>query len=355
MSCFRSAQLARSLIVLGGIMGSVKDLFIKRPVGEESLGEGYFSFSDRYSVFDWGEMPDKIRGKGASLSMMAAFNFELLEEKGLDTHYLGLREDGEVRSLNQLKDSSSKMEIQLARIPDVEFDDRGYKYEDLRNKKNYVIPLEVVFRNSVPVGSSIRDRYEPIDLVYDFDCWPDEELDLGDPLVEFSTKYEEKDRYLEDGEAEEISGLAGSEFEELKSKAFEVNEIITDQAEKRGFKHLDGKIECVYAGNKILVADVVGTFDENRFSYEGVNLSKEFLRQWYRREDESWHQEVVEAQKKARRQGIDRWKELVKEEPKDLPPEVLDRAQNLYKAGANYWIGENVFEALDLDQVIEEM
>lgn len=336
-------------------MGSVKDLFIKRPVGEESLGEGYFFFSDRYSVFDWGEMPDKIQGKGASLSMMAAFNFELLEYKGLDTHYLGLREEGEVKRLNQLEGPSSKMEIQLARIPEIEFDDRGYKYEDLRNKKNYVIPLEVVFRNSVPAGSSIRKRYDPIDLGYDFDRWPDRDLHLEDPLVEFSTKYEEKDRYLEDGEAEEISGLADSEFEELKSKAFKVNEIITKQAEKRGFKHLDGKIECVYAGSKILVADVVGTFDENRFSYGGVNLSKEFLRQWYKKEDKSWYQEVVEAQEKARKEGVDKWKKLVKEDPKDLPSEVLDRAQNLYKAGANYWIGEDVFEAPDLDQVIEEM
>jgi phosphoribosylaminoimidazole-succinocarboxamide synthase len=41
-------------------MGSVKDLTIlKKPEGlQEGLGK--FSFSDRYSVFDWGQMPDHI-------------------------------------------------------------------------------------------------------------------------------------------------------------------------------------------------------------------------------------------------------------------------------------------------------
>lgn len=40
-------------------MGSVKDLAVlKEPAGTET-GTGRFIFSDRYSVFDWGEMPDQ--------------------------------------------------------------------------------------------------------------------------------------------------------------------------------------------------------------------------------------------------------------------------------------------------------
>ena len=54
------------------------------------MGVGRFHFSDRYSVFDWGEMPDQIEGKGAALCLMGAYCFEQLEEKGVKTHYRGL-------------------------------------------------------------------------------------------------------------------------------------------------------------------------------------------------------------------------------------------------------------------------
>ncbi|MEM4702816.1 MAG: phosphoribosylaminoimidazolesuccinocarboxamide synthase, partial [Archaeoglobaceae archaeon] len=77
-------------------MGSVKDLIvIKEP--SDGLGEGIFVFSDRYSVFDYGEMPDKIDGKGSSLCLISAFFFEKIEESGIRTHYMGLLEDGKLK------------------------------------------------------------------------------------------------------------------------------------------------------------------------------------------------------------------------------------------------------------------
>ncbi len=56
------------------------------------MGTGRFLFSDRYSVFDWGEMPDHIDGKGAALCLMGAYCFEQLEKIGVKTHYKGLVE-----------------------------------------------------------------------------------------------------------------------------------------------------------------------------------------------------------------------------------------------------------------------
>ena len=57
-------------------MGSVKDLeVIKKPKRNE-MGIGRFHFSDRYSVFDWGRMPDLIEGKGEALCIMGAYCFE---------------------------------------------------------------------------------------------------------------------------------------------------------------------------------------------------------------------------------------------------------------------------------------
>ena len=68
------------------------------------MGTARFRFSDRYSVFDWGEMPDLIDGKGAALCLIGAYCFERLEERGVRTHYRGLvDEDGRVLHFDELK------------------------------------------------------------------------------------------------------------------------------------------------------------------------------------------------------------------------------------------------------------
>jgi len=62
-------------------MTSVKEFRVDEPATADSLGRGRFVFTDAYSVFDWGQMPDAIPRKGASLCAMGAFNFELLETR----------------------------------------------------------------------------------------------------------------------------------------------------------------------------------------------------------------------------------------------------------------------------------
>ena len=102
-------------------MGSVKDLqILKRPEGNK-LGLGRFNFSDRYSVFDWGEMPDLIEGKGASLCMTSAYFFEKLEGEGIGSHFVGVVEDGKAKRLADLTSPQSIMEIRLVRVirPDI--------------------------------------------------------------------------------------------------------------------------------------------------------------------------------------------------------------------------------------------
>ncbi|PSQ38766.1 phosphoribosylaminoimidazolesuccinocarboxamide synthase, partial [Halobacteriales archaeon SW_10_66_29] len=60
-------------------MTSVKNFRVAAAATADALGRGAFAFTDDYSVFDWGKMPDEIPDKGASLCTMGAFNFELLE------------------------------------------------------------------------------------------------------------------------------------------------------------------------------------------------------------------------------------------------------------------------------------
>ncbi|MEM3815414.1 MAG: phosphoribosylaminoimidazolesuccinocarboxamide synthase, partial [Candidatus Bathyarchaeia archaeon] len=98
-------------------MGSVKDLEIIRKPTAESMGVGRFHFSDRYSVFDWGEMPDHIDGKGASLCLMGAYCFERLEEKGIRTHYRGLVDElGRIVHFDELEEPTNIMEINLVNV-----------------------------------------------------------------------------------------------------------------------------------------------------------------------------------------------------------------------------------------------
>ncbi len=69
-------------------MGSVKDLTILEWPTMDEMGYGSFTFSDRYSVFDWGETPDHIPRKGAALCATSRYFFELAGDEGIKTHYV---------------------------------------------------------------------------------------------------------------------------------------------------------------------------------------------------------------------------------------------------------------------------
>jgi len=303
-------------------------------------------------VFDWGKMPDQIPEKGATLCTMGAFNFELLESEGVPTHYRGVVENGDVIPLEDASHPPWEMAIDLTQVPDLPHEGREYDYDHYHEAagENYLVPLEIVFRNRVPVGSSLRRRTDPADHDLEFESWPDEAVDLDEPIVEFSTKYEEGDRYLDHAEADAIAGVA--DIDDLEAVAREVNQIITEQAESAGLVHEDGKIECLYYQGEIRVADVVGTFDENRFSYEGTQLSKEVLRQYHKRTQPDWVEAVDAAKAEAKQEDIADWKSLCEEDPDPLAEEVLETARDMYCAGANAYTGQEFFDAPPLSSAI---
>jgi len=333
-------------------MTSVKEFRIEEDATDDDLGRGSFVFTDDYSVFDWGKMPDQIPEKGASLCTMGAFNFELLESEGVPTHYRGVVENGDVIPLEEASHPPWEMAIDLTQVPDLPHEGREYDYDHYHEAagENYLVPLEIVFRNRVPVGSSLRRRTEPADHGLDFESWPDEAVDLDEPIVEFSTKYEESDRYLDRDEADVIAGVAA--IDDLETVAREVNRIITEQAESADLVHEDGKIECCYYQGEIRVADVVGTFDENRFSYEGTQLSKEVLRQYHKRTQPDWVEAVDAAKTEAKQEDIADWKSLCEEDPEPLAEEVLETARDMYCAGANAYTGREFFDAPPLSSAI---
>ncbi|MFB6221868.1 MAG: phosphoribosylaminoimidazolesuccinocarboxamide synthase [Halolamina sp.] len=341
-------------------MTSVKEFRVDRePTGGE-LGRGRFVFTDEYSVFDWGQMPDRIPGKGRSLCTMGADNFERLEEASVPTHYRGVvgdegrpaGDDPEAVPLGDADTAPREMAIDLTIVPDLPHTEHGYDYEAFHTATgdHYLVPLEIVFRNEVPVGSSLRARTTPREVGVDLATWPERPVSLPEPVVEFSTKFEEQDRYLDETEAEEVAGRA--DLDDLRETALAVNEVITERAADTGFVHEDGKIECLWVDGEVRVADVAGTFDENRFSRDGQQLSKEVVRQFYKRYDPEWVVAVTEAKVLADEQGVADWKSLCEESPDPLPGSVVETVAEMYAAGANAYTGRAWFDAPPIDDAV---
>ncbi|GGL27517.1 phosphoribosylaminoimidazolesuccinocarboxamide synthase [Halarchaeum grantii] len=336
-------------------MTSVKDLVVKDAPTADAPGRGRFAFTDDYSVFDWGKMPDEIPQKGAALCTMGAYNFELLDVNHVPTHYEGVvdPETGEVVELGEASAPPTEMVIDLVQVPDLPFEGGAYDYDAYHGGAgtNYIIPLEIVFRNTVPVGSSLRSRGAPADYGLDVEEWPDEPVTLPEPVVEFSTKYEEQDRYLSRAEADRIAGDA--DVDALEELALAVNHVVTEQASEGGFDHQDGKIECAYVDGTVQVADVVGTFDENRFAYGDQQVSKEVVRQYYKSYDPAWVDAVSAAKAEADERGVADWRDLCEAAPDPLPADVIDAVSDLYRAGTNAYTDSDWFDAPDVEAAVD--
>ncbi|MQY76696.1 MAG: phosphoribosylaminoimidazolesuccinocarboxamide synthase [Spirochaeta sp.] len=367
-------------------MGSVKDLIVLEQAFENRAGVGHFVFSDRYSVFDWGEMPDHIPNKGRALAFMAAFNFEELERRGIRSHYRGLAvSKGKVARFPDLRESGAGakladpvMEIDLARVyypvareffssqggKEVVYD---YSFFDTNRGRinNYLIGLEIIFRNGLPLGSSVFGSLERAAMISEraessrrqaeilkglgLDHLPQPGEMLPAPVMNFTTKLESGDRSLTAEEALFISGLAEDKFRELSSLALRVNDCITELACRAGFQHFDGKIEVVY-DNALSVCDVLGTFDENRFAFNGEQISKEVLRQWYKKNQPEFGVACGSWKKKGRG-----WQRQCPVKPVELPRELLDLVSKLYMAGCNRYTGRRVFDVPELEIVLEKL
>jgi phosphoribosylaminoimidazole-succinocarboxamide synthase len=344
-------------------MGSVKDLVVIKKPTESALGVGEFHFSDRYSVFDWGEMPDHIEGKGAALCLIGAYCFEQLEEKNIKTHYRGLvTPKGETVAFEELKQPTDTMEINLVNVikPKPCTDPQGkltYNYGSFtRELTNFLIPLEIIYRNGLPEGSSIFKRLKkgtttPKDLGLNHYPKPGEKL--SNPIFDVSTKLEEKDRYVTWEEARKIAGLTIEEDCEVKTVLLQIDNVITALTEKAGLQNEDGKIELAFDSKRnLIVVDVIGTPDECRFTYETVHVSKEVAREFYRKTE--WYRQVEEAKKTAEEKGIADWKSLCLQQPPKLDPNLRKIIGEMYMATANEMTNHKFFDAPPLAQVVNE-
>src|SRR4030043_2388634 len=200
---------------------------------------------------------------------MGAYCFERLEEKGVKTHYRGLLDsDGKIVTFKELKHPSTTMEVSLVNVykPEQKSDQGklSYDYSIYTSKlRNCLIPLEIIYRNGVPEGSSVFKRLEQgkttlKDLCLDHYPKPGERFTK--PLFDVSTKLEQTDRYITWEEAKKIAGLTNIELIAVKTVLAKVNDTISEMACHARLENEDGKIEFSFEDQrKLMVGGVVGT------------------------------------------------------------------------------------------------
>lgn len=343
-------------------MGSVKDLEVIKKPTKNIMGVGRFHFSDRYSVFDWGEMPDLIERKGEALCMMGAYCFEKLHEKNIKTHYRGIVDKkGKVLSLDELKEPSQIMEINLVNIyrpKAVTHEGKlGYDYSVYVQKpRNCLIPLEIIYRNGLPEGSSVFKRLEQGSTKFSdlgLDHYPKAGERLRKPVFDVSTKLEEKDRYLTWEEAKGLAGLTYSEVVEIQELLLKVDKLISELASRANLVNEDGKIELAFDPERqLMLVDVVGTLDECRFTYDGLHVSKEIARRFYRKT--KWYRDLEDAKKLAEKEGVEDWKRLCTSQPPRIEPKLGKLISQMYVATANALSTKRIFDAPELADIVKQ-
>ncbi len=259
--------------------GKVKEVY------EASQDELEFLFTDQISVFDK-VIPTLVPYKGETLCRTSEHWFETVAGMGIPTHFLRVV-------------GGNRMRVRRVQIIE--------DYSKLGpSTRNYLIPLEVIARYYV--AGSFHDRLKagtirPEDAGLPRGSSPKYGDPLPEPYLETTTKLEKVDRELTREEAIQISGLTPEEYDALLETVVRIDERLNAEVRKRGLVHVDGKKEfAMDAERRIMLVDTFGTADEDRFwdlaAYEQgkqVELSKEFVRQHYRRT--GYHERLMAARK----------------------------------------------------------
>ncbi len=347
--------------------GSVKDIYTNDL-------DFIFKFSNRYSIFDWGKMPDELEGKGHALSFMTWFFFDHLgkastwekidldkylfndleplkealkelKETGLAHHGHGMC-DSMGNLLNPLEEELSPyFKVKPVDVLEPKFDLGKWIYKDYEKRpENALVPLEVIFRFGAPKNSSLFKRLDNVD--YKREIGLNENVKPGDwfdsPLIEFSTKLETNDRYLSYAEAMRISGMNLNEMKELIAISKLIAIAIKDVFLELNIELWDGKLEYAFLNSQksnvrsFMLVDSIGP-DELRLSLNDSSLSKENLRVFYR--DSTWYDNVEKAKVLANLRFSKDWKSIclneLDESPEHLSSEYKEFAESIYMSLVN--------------------
>ncbi|MFC5186811.1 phosphoribosylaminoimidazolesuccinocarboxamide synthase [Actinomadura harenae] len=307
------------------ILRSTRNLTTIHPATATTLGVGVFEYTDHWSVFHYGRMPDPIPGKGEATCHMAVHTFRLLEAAGVATHF-------------RRQVSASQIEFDLASIPDL----GGAPLTP--GSVACLLPVQSLFRNELPAGSSVHRRVadgtlRPADV--GLTGMPAVGERLAQPLIEYATMLDPVNRYIGEAEAQRLTGLSDSQIKAMRDITITVNRVLAEHAHQAGLRLCDGKVEFMLSGEgHMVVADSPGTPDECRLTWGGVPCGKQILRDWY-----VAHGLEVPV-KRLIAQGVprDQWPR-----PAPLPRGFAAVMSEVYRALADTWTGRHHGTASVLD------
>jgi len=373
-------------------VGSVKNIRqIAKPT-KSKPGVSWFEFTDDFSVFDYGKMPDSIPEKGQAMAVMTAYFYEKLEsaqawkdlarsevwaqikipmlreellnspefaqlkKDGMPTHYRGIvNTEGKAVTLSKLKAPSNVIEVESVSVRPPEslfFSNKTlYSYNHIHpGLGHFLVPLECVFRFGLPKGSSLIRRLKTLPGYHHLlglEEEPKEGEILPRPVVEFFSKLEPMDRILAAELALNISGLTPNEFMTLHRYTLLLAMFCLAVFHRAKLKLWDGKFEFIRIGGAVKLADSI-TIDELRLtSKNNIQLSKEPLRQYYKLNNPEFVGALEQA-KKMKLHGDPRsLAEIVEQDysasPKPIDKPFIEVVRDMYIAVTEEIAGTGLF------------
>lgn len=205
------------------------------------------SYKDDATAFN-GEKKGTIMGKGVINNRMTNHIFQMLEEKGIPTHY--------IQELNDRETEVKKVEI---------------------------IPLEVIVRN-VSAGSFAKK------------LGIEEGIELKAPTLEFSYKNDALgDPFINDYYAIALGLATREEIEAITTLVFRINEELQRFFDKRGIRLIDFKVEFGRYHGTVILADEISPdtcrlwdsktnekLDKDRFRRDLGNVEEAYEEVWKR-------------------------------------------------------------------------
>ena len=247
-----------------------------------------FDFSDRISVFDWGDLDCGLLNRGKNLERFALAVAKHMKSRGI-AQACDLELSEKAGCYVSRVVSHPKFDTKLGQNLDS-------KMEAQASGDWQFLPLEFIVRWGIPQGSSLLKRQPD-----QYSLWQRFEA----PLFEYSTKLEAQDRMVDKAEAQSLladSQISLDKIEEFLGKTTKAFESFFSD---RGLELWDAKFELAVntTTSDLMLVDAV-TPDEIRVTMKGVRrvpLSKEMLRAWLRQTP--WFDGVVSVKASAESNG----------------------------------------------------
>jgi phosphoribosylaminoimidazole-succinocarboxamide synthase len=367
---------------------SVKTIYVvQRPTATEP-GVADFKFNSVFSVFDYGTLPPPVPLDNSTVALMAAFNFERLRELGVPSHYLSMVHEGEPISAGEAIArgvAPDTLRVRLVNRLLPRHTSAGWDYAVFADppSRHFVVPVEFISRVTLPTHSSVwkridRGELSPADLglpetIRPGECAAPTPLrgrgsadglppppSLPHHILDYSTKYEPEDRYLRGEEARALTSFSPERWERINATTRRVSEILTDYAASKGVQRDDGKVEYVtldHAGEVDVLGDAVTTLHEDRLVLDGLDVTKQAIRDAIRRSSPEWAAEIDRAKREARARSVADFRTLMGPAISYVSPpaEFFERYNALARAFVNHWVGAAVYpEDRDLPRRLRE-